>query len=228
MVDQKIEPAGKTIPVGGDAISRIVIFSIIFAILTFPLFSGYAIFRSTGMTFHDSLKISALCVCILGFFYFLFYWIFQYRSRGILVIDCGRNKKQSFYFFTCGLCLTLGMILKSDFSFVNFIGVENTILVFPLLFCLFLATGRLQVLENGIWAYIALVRWKEIESYSWGEDSELILNTKWRWLGKSGASRSVCILCCDLRAAVDVVLQQYVPSHSGLGDNDMREAMDKE
>ena len=227
MVDQKIEPAGKTIPVGGDAISRIVFFSINFVILSFPFFCGYAITRSTGMTFNDSLKISALLCAYFGFFYFLFYWIFQYRSRGILVIDCGRNKKQSVCFFTCGLCLILGMILKSDFSFVNLIGVENTILVFPFLFCLFLATGRLQVLENGIWAYIALVRWKEIESYSWGEDSELILNTKWRWLGKSGASRSVCIISCDLRAAVDVVLQQYVPSHSGLGNHDVRESMDK-
>jgi hypothetical protein len=228
MVEDKIEPAGKTIPVSGVAISRIVFISIIFAILSFPLFTGYAITRSTGMAFHDSLKISGLLSAYFGFFYFLFYWIFQYCSRGILVIDCGRNKKQSVYLFTCGFCLILGMILKSDFSFVNFIGVENTILVFPILFCLFLATRRLQVLENGIWAYIALVRWKEIESYSWGDDSELILNTKWRWLGISGASRSVYLISCDLRAAVDVVLQQYVPSHSGLGNHDVREAMDKE
>ncbi len=99
MVEQKVESAGKTIPVGGVIIVKLFLFCLIpFAILSFLFFSGYFISRSTGMTFHDSLKISALLCAYFGFFCFLFYWIFQYRSRGILVIDCGRNKKQSVIF----------------------------------------------------------------------------------------------------------------------------------
>lgn len=229
MVDQKIEPAGKTIPVGGVIIVKLVLFCLIpFAILSFLFFSGYFISRSTGMTFQDYLKMSDILLIYFGFFGFLLCCTYQYRSRGFLLIDCGRNKKQSVYLFTCGLLLIFGMTIKSNFSFVKFIDDYKTPMVIPILFCFFSATGRLQVLKNGIWSYFTLVRWEEIESYSWNGESALVLNTKWRWFGISGSSKSVYLISCDLRAAVDVVLQQCVPSHSGLGNYDMREAMDKE
>ena len=82
MVEDKIEPAGKTIPVSGVAISRIVFISIIFAILSFPLFTGYAITRITGMAFHDSLKISGLLSACFVFFTFYFIGYFNIAREG--------------------------------------------------------------------------------------------------------------------------------------------------
>jgi hypothetical protein len=40
-------------------------------------------------------------------------------------------------------------------------------------FYLIMATGRLQIRENGIWHYWGLLRWDKIGSYQWAADSTM-------------------------------------------------------
>ena len=45
----------------------------------------------------------------------------------------------------------------------------------PVGFWVVMATGRLQVRENGLWQYWGLLRWDRLASYHWADDATLIL-----------------------------------------------------
>ncbi|HVC92842.1 MAG TPA: hypothetical protein VND64_04080 [Pirellulales bacterium] len=43
---------------------------------------------------------------------------------------------------------------------------------------LIMATGRLQIRENGIWQYWSLLKWGKIGSFHWASDSTLLMRAK--------------------------------------------------
>jgi len=45
---------------------------------------------------------------------------------------------------------------------------------------LIVATGRLQVHENGLWIYWDLVQWRKIRSYRWAPDATLMFQARLR------------------------------------------------
>lgn len=54
-------------------------------------------------------------------------------------------------------------------------------------FLAFLAFGRLQIRESGIWSYWGLTQWRDIEAYRWKDKSTLVLEHEgWFSLPKSG------------------------------------------
>jgi hypothetical protein len=67
---------------------------------------------------------------------------------------------------------------------------------------LIMAGGRLQVRENGIWQYWALLRWGRIRSYRWAKDSTLVVMPK----GTLALFRAVLPVPPEHRQAVEEFL----------------------
>ena len=73
-----------------------------------------------------------------------------------------------------------------------------------------MAFGRLQILENGIWQYVELLRWERIELYEWQGQQKWTLmlktRTKLPFFGRGALPFPL-----EHRDAVDELLRKYVP-----------------
>jgi hypothetical protein len=131
-----------------------------------------------GILYSFGLAFAALW-CLI-FPVFLGTWLYGRNSGGRLLLDCGPHPTRVLFLVNAGLWLilgpTVGLSAPSE-SKVFLIGGP----VFGVSFAaygLILATGRLQVRENGIWQYWSLVRWGKIGSYRWADDSTLLVKAK--------------------------------------------------
>lgn len=86
--------------------------------------------------------------------------------------------------------------------------------VYVILLCRRQIFSRLLVVNNGICVYGNLLKWQDIESYSWKDDASphLNLRTKWQFLGKPFRNEIVVEIPADRREAVLELLEEYIPT----------------
>jgi len=75
---------------------------------------------------------------------------------------------------------------------------------------LIIATGRLQVLEKGIWQYWRLLRWGKIGSYRWANDSTLVVEAK----GPLSLLQGPLPFPPEHKQAVDELLTEHCPAQA--------------
>jgi len=158
---------------------------------------------------------------LLSAFIFVVFFGAWFRSKskaGPVVLDCGEHPTKRLFLFHAVMwsifaVLAVVPVLVAAFGSKN--GLLNPILVALWLatFALYwfiMAFGRLQILEDGIWQYVGLLKWDRIESYDWqGEEKRtLMLRTKTRW---PFFGRGALPVPLEHRDAVDELLQKYVP-----------------
>jgi hypothetical protein len=73
-----------------------------------------------------------------------------------------------------------------------------------------MATGRLQVRDNGIWLYSRLLRWRKIGSYHWMNESTLLVRPKGRF---SLLTQEVFPVPPEHRQAVEKLLAEHCSTH---------------
>jgi hypothetical protein len=93
------------------------------------------------------------------------------------------------------------------------------------LFFFLMSHGRLQVRENGLWQYWALLRWEEIGSCRWEGDSALWVNTKgfFSWFqrvlpvapGQRQEVHELLLKYCSAVAPPNEALQPTEAAHDG-------------
>lgn len=116
-------------------------------------------------------------------------WIYGRCVRGRILLDCGPHPMR---------WLFLGNLVS--FTFIGFrnasattsapdgVSLAGLLLASSLgVYWLIIAMGRLQVSVHGIWRYWSLIRWSQIGSYSWADDSTLLLTARGRFSFLRGA-----------------------------------------
>jgi hypothetical protein len=112
---------------------------------------------------------------------FLGTWWYGRIGAGRLLLDCGPHPMRRLFLWQSIFVLALVVLLQGIMG-LNVLGIE--VAVFGLSFAgywLIMATGRLQVRENGIWQYWSLLRWEKISSHRWTNDSTLFVKPEGFW-----------------------------------------------
>lgn len=97
--------------------------------------------------------------------------------RGSVLRDCGTHPTRWLFFVNAAFFLFLGWNTGADTFTENFNIYRTGVAVFFGTFALYwlvMASGRLQICENGLWLYWGLMPWDKIGHYEWKNDTLLI------------------------------------------------------
>lgn len=145
-------------------------------------------------------------------------WLHGKSKAGRLVLDCGQHPTKGLFLVQAAIWTIVAALLPVVNVGEPFLGkndLQIRILVALALapsgfFWFIMAFGRLQILENGIWQYVGLLKWDRIESYDWqGEEKRTLMikaRTKLPFLGRGAMPFPL-----EHRDAVDELLRKYVP-----------------
>jgi hypothetical protein len=129
-----------------------------------------------------SFWLAFVAIWCLIFPVFLGTWLYGRNSGGPVLLDCGPHPTRVLFLVNALLFPFVGLTIGlADTSFLSRFSIAGPIFVVSFaMYWLIMATGRLQIRENGIWAYWALLRWGKIGSYHWASDSTLTVQAKGR------------------------------------------------
>jgi len=197
-------PVHMTATAWGQGAKNAVICGI--AVLVFSCVMAAAVSVISHQPISDSFGAAFAVLWILSLLAFLGTWLYGRMTAGRLLLDCGPQPMRTLFLIVAGLYLIMGSMergaappLSSAFPIprlmfdVSFAG-----------FCLILATGRLQLRENGIWGYSSLLRWDRIGSYRWANDSTLVVRRR----GPLGFFKGALAVPPEHREAVEGLLRQ--------------------
>lgn len=132
----------------------------------------------TGKSILESFVVASVGLWVVVFLGFLGVWIVGRQARGPVLLDCCPFPERKRALFAAANMIFVG-VTTGAYQLVaapNRVGLVGSGLIITFsFFSLIMATGRLQVRENGIWIYASLLRWRRIESYRWAEDGTLML-----------------------------------------------------
>ena len=145
------------------------------------------------------------------FWLFLGAWMYGRAGGGRILLDCGPHPTRKLFLFNAVLFLVLG--ITGGFagnSVSKAFGIAGPAFGVSFgVYWLIIATGRLQVRENGIWAYWGLLRWKKIASYRWADDGTLMMKTRG---GLSFLRRGALPVPSEHTQAFDDLLAKHCPA----------------
>jgi len=132
--------------------------------------------ESTG----DAFGIAVTVLWIIALLAFLAAWVYGRATAGPVLLDCGPHPTRWLFLMLAVMPIFMAVNgWHSGKSAATLFGTSGPIFRISFAaFWLVLATGRLQVRENGLWQYWSLLRWGRIDSYEWAEDSTLLLKAK--------------------------------------------------
>jgi hypothetical protein len=143
-------------------------------------FIAFAVWQIFGQPLLDSFGVAFAVLWGLVFVVFLGTWLHGRTTAGQVLLDCGPHPTRWLFLTNAILFLVMGVLGGFSAASVSKVfGIAGP--VFGVSFAaywLVMTTGRLQVRENGIWAYWGLLRWGKIGSYRWADDSTLVLRSK--------------------------------------------------
>lgn len=161
---------------------------------------------ATGSTLQAA---SSPAFTLLGFLVLLPFvgsWFYSRRLGGQVLLDCGSHPCRYLFLLVAASSLiqeVLGISSSAEVSLTS-----DVVLRFLFaLFWLFLAFGRLQIRENGIWQYWGLLRWHKITSYRWTDDGTLVLSAK----GFMAMPRGALPVPTEHEEAVNAFLLEHAP-----------------
>ncbi|MCY2990437.1 MAG: hypothetical protein NTY19_21550 [Planctomycetota bacterium] len=162
---------------------------------------------ATGQSLSASFALAFAVLWCLIFLAFVWTWLYGRRSAGRVLLDCGPHPTRKLFLFHAVLFLLLGLTGGFSVSSVSkLLGIAGP--VFGVSFAaywLIMATGRLQVRENGLWQYYGLLRWNKIASYRWAEDATLLVRSK----GSSAWFHGALPVPPEHRQAVEELLSKH-------------------
>jgi hypothetical protein len=109
----------------------------------------------------------------------------DFRAGGRVLLDCGPFPGRALLFGGSAFWAVLGITVLTAFPWSKPFSVDSLVTgavsAFFFLFALFFLTGalgRLQIREDGLWRYCALIRWEKIDSLRLTDDSTLLIHVK--------------------------------------------------
>lgn len=150
---------------------------------------GYAFAEwvTFGKPSHAAIELSFatfLFLMSLGFVALLGQWLYGRSTAGRILVDGGPRPGRSRFWImgSCCLIVTLYLIVGLLTQPRTALGISVGIYFVVITSYFFvMATGRLQVRDNGLWLYSRLLRWRKIGSYHWMNESTLLVRPKGRF-----------------------------------------------
>jgi hypothetical protein len=145
----------------------------------------WAIFQQSALY---SLAIAFVILLVGSLTAFLVSWLYGNLVSGSVLLDCGPHPTRMLFWVNAVLFLlggaggSLGMIAKPFGTF----GIAGGMLAIAFsAYWVIMACGRLQICENGIWQYWALLKWDKLRSFEWEGDTLLLQTTaRFPFLGR--------------------------------------------
>ncbi|MFN8414451.1 MAG: hypothetical protein U0Z26_18875 [Anaerolineales bacterium] len=151
-----------------------------------------------------------------GIFLWFFLNLFSFRQKaGQVLLDVAPIQNGWLFFVTGIIMIILGFSGFADFlgkdtkySWLISVGVG----LFSGVYALIMSFSRIQIYENGILAYIDLIKWSKIEAYEWIDDNGKSFTLKLKYKGKMPIIlRSGAVpVPTDKRAQLFSLLKQYL------------------
>jgi hypothetical protein len=175
--------------------------------LTIWLLAVGVVWLATGKHIGESFGIAFALLWGIIFIWFLAAWIYGRQAAGLILLDCGPHPSKVLFLLNAVIWLILGLIGGATiFATSKVFGITGP--VFGISFSVYwfiMASGRLQVRENGVWQYWSLLRWSKIESYYWADDCTWLVRTK----GISFLHRGALPVPPEHKDAFDQLLQKH-------------------
>jgi hypothetical protein len=175
-------------------------------LLVMWLLIGGTIWRATGtsLSFGESFGIAFASLWAFLFAWFLAAWLYGRQTRGHRLLDCGPHPSKKSYLVAAVIFPIVFLIHGSTVgSSAKVFEIAFSVLV--ALYCLFMAGGRLQVRENGVWMYWSLLRWGKIDSYHWADDGTWLVKVR----GLFSFRRGALPVLPEYKDAFDQLLQTH-------------------
>jgi hypothetical protein len=131
----------------------------------------------TGRSVLDAVSIAFVAFSGLVLVLFAGTWLVGLNIGGRVLLDCGPRP-------TRGLSLLCAALFMAGGAMIAFRAASKSgafAVTAPLflnsfsIYYLIMASNSFQVREKGLWGYWGLVRWSEIASFRWADDSTLVL-----------------------------------------------------
>jgi hypothetical protein len=182
------------------------------------------------LIFHQSIfrafGVSGLALGGVAMLVFYGTWLYGRSAGGRVALDCGPHPTRTMFLAMAVLIsisvLSMGLIDGLEFigrwideeatSTSSFFSIGAFVfLMLTVPFDLIMASGRLQVRENGIWPYCGLVRWNKIVSYSWANDGTLLIRARKSFFSWTGGTLPVSVPP-ERKQAVEELLAKHCPA----------------
>jgi len=182
------------------------------ALLLAVLFAVSLIFeQSLWDSFPIASAVLTGCLCLGS----VVMWIYGHSIRGPVLLDCGAHP-QKWLFLGMAVLGLFSCILSASFDVLepdSEKGLTTGFLfglcgVFAAVYSLMEGLGRLEIRENGIWAYRRLIKGDSLRSHRWHSDDTLVL--RWDSWIPSGGTQSVPVPP-EHRDFVKELLGKYYP-----------------
>jgi len=169
-----------------------------------------------GQSIGNGFAISFITILIASFFFFFFNWFTSRRRAGKVLVDIIPYPNKTVSLIGAGLFILLGFTggysvfwRTSEYAWLISSVIGLCIGTMQIL----TAFSRIQVCENGILAYVDLVKWKKIESFSWADHNRETYTLKLRYRGRlPGFLRNGAIpVPVEKKAELESILEQYLP-----------------
>jgi hypothetical protein len=146
-----------------------------------------------------SFRLTLVPICAVALFGFLASWLYGHSVGGRILLDCGPAPGRWQFLLSAGLSVLMVLMAGLDPILKWIDGPDATwetllfdmpwplLLIAALPYELIMASGRLQVRENGSWQYASLRRWSKIGSYRWAKDGTLLIRPKGFFSWSQGA-----------------------------------------
>ena len=177
---------------------------------------AWAIAKFAHRPFWESFWLGWAGLMVVIFLAFFVGWVRGLRSGGRVLLDCGPHPAKKLFllngiaFLLMGLTGSLGALFP-DPKLARIAGPAFGVSF--IIYWAVMATGRLQIREQGLWQYWGLLKWANSESYRWSKDSTLLIRAK----GTFGfLLRGALPVPPENQADADQILRKHCPSAEAL------------
>jgi hypothetical protein len=159
---------------------------------------GQGIFASAGIAF--AVLWTVIFLVSIGT------WLYGRSTAGQVLLDCGPHPTRKLLLFNGAMFLLLGLTGGFSWTSLPLSRIVGPVFGVSSAACwLIVATGRLQLRENGLWQYHGLLRWNKVGSYRWAEDATLLVRSK----GMFAWFRGALPVPPEHRQAVEELLRKH-------------------
>jgi len=170
-----------------------------------------------GQPLRASFETSGIVLGVLIYIGFLSTWFYSKSTADSVVLDCGAHPSKKLFLFNAAIFLFIGIGGGPNAFLDKHGGFSVTGSLFCIAFALFWiisAFSRLQIRQNGIWAYGGLLKWGKIKSYQWEGKSDCILMIKSKSRIPLPFVRSALTVPIENKSAVDDLLKKHCSNSS--------------
>jgi hypothetical protein len=169
-----------------------------------------------GQSIRNAFSISFTIIIIASFIYFIFFWLANRRRAGAVLLDIMPYPTKRLSLVSAGLFIFIGFLGAFSFFWKDTKYAQLASSLFGLsvgITHIITALSRLQVRENGILAYVDLIRWAKIESIAWTDEDKPVNSLKLRYKSHlPGALRNGVIpVPTEKRAELEAILEKCIP-----------------